>query len=192
MKRVRHREKRGIALRHCSPVCLVPKPQAQRQCSRSTPSPRVPAGHCCLLSPCRHQFRKRVLCPRPGAQRMIAQAGCFPTEWPPVPSRGAIQAGLAGSEGLLAAQPWSGHRAQGRAGHTPLCGCPVGHGWGCKARSRRDCPHPTPGWETEARGLAQALLLCCLWHPQSWQPVGVQHTVCAEPLARRQANSEGL
>lgn len=79
-----------------------------------------------------------------------------------VPSRGAIQAGLASSEGLLAAQPGSGHRAQGRAGHTPLGCCPampspVGHGWGCKAKSGRSCPHPsTPGWETEARGLAQA------------------------------------
>lgn len=44
------------------------------------------------------------LCPRPGARRLAAQAGPFPTEWPPVPSRVAIQAGQAGSKGLLAAQ----------------------------------------------------------------------------------------
>lgn len=86
---------------------------------------------------------------------MAAQAGHFPTEWPPVPSLGAIQAGLADSEGPLAVQPGSGHRAQGRAGHTFLGCCPEQSAMAGAAK-----PIPSVlGSETEARSLALALLL---------------------------------
>lgn len=172
--RVRHRERWGIASEAHNSVCLVPKHRHRGDAQETSlllgGVPRCQPG----LLPAESmwaQFLKRVLCPRPGAQRMAARAGHFPTEWPPVTSLGAIQAGLASSEGPLAAQPSSGHRAQGRAGHTPLGRCPAmlrpgSHDWGCKYRSRRGCSCLLLDVNLR-HGLAQALLLCWLWHPRS-------------------------
>lgn len=103
----------------------------------------MPGRHCRLLNPRGRQFRKRVLCPRPAARRPAAQAGLFPTQGSPVPSRMAVQAGVASAKGPLAAQPGSSHRAWGRAGHTPLSRRPavprpVGHDCGC--------PRPFLSW----------------------------------------------
>lgn len=139
-------------------------------------STRVPGGHCRLLSPHGRPFHKRVLCPRPAARRPAAQAGLFPTQGSSVPSRMAVQAGVAGAKGPLVAQPGSSHRAWGRAGHTPLSRCPavpgpVGHDCGC--------PQPFPSWVGKPKHGSS--LWCCLGPRQSGQPGGAQRTVCAKP-----------
>lgn len=123
------------------PRAKGPQPRLPNSDSPLQGLTQVSARHRGLLNPCGHRFRKRVLCPRPGAQRPAAQAGPFPVERPLVPSLAAIQTGLAGSKGPLAARLANSRRARGRAGHPPLGLCPalpspVGHGQGHKGKPR--------------------------------------------------------
>lgn len=168
------------------PQPRCPDPQASRRpvFGHYSPPPargstRVPAGHCCLLSPCGRRFLGRVLCPRPAARRPAARAGLFPTQGPPVPSRLVVQAEVARAKGPLAAQPGSDRRARGRAGHTPLGCCPavpgpVGHAWGCS--------------RLRLSGVGKLRhrfrLRCGFGHPQSWQAGGAPHMEWVRPQGK--------
>ena len=123
------------------------------------------------------------LCPRPGAQRLAAQAGPFPT----VATRAQPRAHSSRTGWLvwpLAAQPGSCHGTWGPARHNPLAAvqaCPAQLATrGAAQPSQGGLPACASVGDGKLRRAGGGALLGFLQHPRSWPPAGAKRTVCTK------------